>query len=171
MENQEKNKVLYSKCGFEISNIRIGDDCIDVFESLLPKFKYDTHPLTVVNERNRLKIKVQFICTDLANTTFVVRKNCEFVGFFVFRFKDEHPNVPIIDHVEIVKKFRKTKALACMIDFSMNYLYIDKNIQVEDVAIPGFAKIVYDHMLTYNISFVKLDTRDRVKRICNKCRG
>lgn len=169
LENLKRDMPVYSRCGFDIYYISEERDRIDIFELLLPKFNDHMLPLNVVNERNALKQKVQYLYQTLQDTTFVVRKNNEFVGFFSFRFH-EHSSVPIIDHVQIAKKFQRTRALACMIDYSMNYLYVDKNIQVDDIATPGFGKIVSDHMIEYGMSFVKRSVVDRVSRICSKCK-
>lgn len=168
MENLKHDNPHYDKCGFTIQQISEENDRIEIFEALSPANKTSlNHPLQRRQMREELKQKVRMLYRDPMFTVFVMRKHDEFVGFTSLII-DEETKVPTVDHVFIVPRFRKTKALACMLDFGMNQLFPDINIKSNQMMSSGFKKIMLDASQFAGFQLVLQETKDRVKKICNK---
>lgn len=171
MDHLKHDKPLYSKCGFTIQRISEENDRFEIFDDLVKTKIGDSvmHPLKRLELRRILKTKTQFLYKNKNSVTYVIRKNDEYVGF-VLLLKLDDGKIPNVDHIYIRKKFRKTKAVACIIDFGMNYLFPKTNIKIESQMVPGFRKICIDGGKLIGTHFVVQETAKRVARICNNCK-
>jgi hypothetical protein len=163
LENQK-----YHKCGYTIvqydENMRI-----ELFEEMLDEY---VKPYMCANEefhqRSKLKTSINSLSDDDTAKAFAVLHDSKLVGLFVFREEPDSP-APVADHVFIIKKYRKTKVIACIIDYALNVRYKSMNVRVDREAIPGMRKLIkYESYQDLGFSLVDISIADRASKICNK---
>jgi hypothetical protein len=161
----DNNKfILYQYKNITISRAKPSDG-IEIFEAFENEFRENKeHTYDYIMFRHSLKIKVKTLISDM--NCFVVKKDNIFAGFFQI-FPPTKMHGPEVSEVFILKKYRKTKILACMIDYVMNNLYANQNIITFSELYPGFKKIVREFFQFATIRAVLTDTKYRAQKICD----
>jgi len=159
------NNVLYKAGNYTISLID-RKDRIEYFEIIEDEFVKDKkHTALYMNFRHHLKQEIQILYTKFKDYTYVMRYNNKFIGFFTI----EPPTdtvAPIGKKAYLIKQFRKKKAIACGIDFVMNFLYPNENIQINMSNVPGFEKIIWRPFKDEQIAAIVTEAKVRVRKIC-----
>jgi len=157
----------YKNCDFTIRLISRELDRVDIFTALIDERIGNKilHPLKQLEIRNELKTKTRWLYENMGTSTYVIRKNNEFVGFAVLIL--DNPKVPVVDYIYIVPHFRKTVALSFLIDFGMNYLLPGLNIKIDSQHVPGFKKMCMDGTSIDTFWVVYIETANRAKKICD----
>jgi len=140
-----ENKTLYTYKKFTIEKID-REDRVDYFTVLEKERILDReHTIKYLNRREFVKQETVHLYKDLGDTTWVIRHDGNYIGYFTI----DPPTMiasPTAKDIFILKRFRKSKAIICVIDYILNHLYPAKNIQVSSQFHPGFDKIINDIM-------------------------
>lgn len=160
------NKFLYQAGSYTIEKVN-EEDRVEYFQTMQDEFIHcRKHGLGYVNKRKRLKQEVRSLYTDGIDITYIMRYKGKFICFFQVHEPTEM-SPPVGEEIYIIKKFRKSKALACAIDYISNFLYKDDNIIVIRYLSTGLEKLLIDIEKT-TVKPIPKETRDRARNICKE---
>jgi len=159
-------------CNYYIRKIDRNIDRKDIYGSFIDEYVSGRrfHPFKEYELRDHYKQKTKFLYNNSSISTYILRtKNKdEYVGFISINNEEQNDDLKILspDHIYIVKKYRKTKALAFIGNYILNIKFKYYKIKVESNVVSGFGKLLYNIESNFNIYILNAGTRERIEKIC-----
>ncbi len=156
---------LFSAYGFDIRILHIGDtqDIFNVFEPVLVNKNQN---FTLVNRDIRiLNGEIKYALKNKKHIIIGLEKDGVLVGAAMC---NDSGGIPWIGHLNILNKYRYTKAIVVLMHFILNILFKTKNVGVAKQNVQSFEKHLMPDTKLLKIRLFHPDSKVRFQTIIDK---